>query len=92
MITLLLLNVLFAFWVWQQPSEAVGKAISVRLDKAGGEPLRLLSELDVDAIPMSIVARERLQYAEVGRARLDGAGDSPAICTLIGPFAELLKG
>jgi len=92
MITLLLLNVLFAFWVWQQPSEAVGKAISAKLDKAGGEPLRFISELGTNAKPASIVVRERLQYAEVDQARLGVAGDSPAICTLIGPFAELLKG
>jgi len=92
MITLLLLNALFAFWVWQQDREVANQAISAPVSEAGGEPLRFLSELGVDAKLVPIVARERLQYAEVGQGQVGGAGDSAAICTLIGPFADLLKG
>jgi len=92
MITLLLLNALFAFWVWQQPNQAVGKAASTHFGEAGGESLRFLSELSVYAEPVSIVARERLQYAEVGQDQVAAVGESLPICTLVGPFADLLKG
>ena len=92
MTTLLLLNALFAFWVWQQPNETASEMASARLSEAGGESLRFLSELRTYAKPVPVVARERLQYAEVDQARVGASGASPAICTLIGPFAELLKG
>jgi len=92
MITLLLLNALFAFWVWEQTNGATGQAVSTSVSEAGGEPLRLLSELGLNTRPVPNVARERLQFAEVDQERLGGAGDSAAICTLVGPFADLLKG
>ncbi len=92
MITLLLLNALFAFWVWEQANEASDQTVSTSVSEAGGEPLRLLSELGLNAKPVPNVARERLQFAEVGQGRLGDTGDSAAICTLVGPFADLLKG
>ena len=90
MITLLLLNAVFAFWAWQEPSDIAGETVSGRTGEAGGESLRFLFELKPERVLG--VALERLQYAEVDQAQVGDSGASPAICTLIGPFAELLKG
>ncbi len=90
-IALLVLNAAMALWLAQNQELPQYKSLGVSSSASDAEPLMLLSEAQLGASSAGSAslgeARKRLQYAEVG-AETDGK----AICTLVGPFAEIARG
>jgi hypothetical protein len=90
-IALVAINGVMAYWLAQNEGPSALQKARVPAEAINAEPLILLSEAQVGAVTSARAslgeARKRLQYAEVV-----GGAQGGAICTLVGPFAEIAAG
>jgi len=84
-LALLVVNAVYAAWLWQRPATLRATPASAAVGAATTETLVLLREAERKG---ANVASARLQYAE---PEGDGATSQP-VCTLVGPFADILIG